>query len=62
MDDILVLARDNDFDVLNCLDILDNKVFRDELKFSKGDGNLYYYLYNFASPQLNPSEVALVML
>jgi len=62
IDDILVLARDEGFDVLNCLDILDNRSFRDELKFSKGDGHLYYYLYNFASPQLNPQDVALVML
>jgi len=43
----LIVAKKNDFDVFNALDIMDNSSFLKELNFSPGDGNLHYYLYNW---------------
>ena len=35
------------FDVFNCLNIMDNTQFLQELKFGIGDGVLNYYMYNY---------------
>jgi glycylpeptide N-tetradecanoyltransferase len=35
------------FDVFNCLNIMDNRQFLQELKFGVGDGVLNYYMYNY---------------
>ena len=48
--------------MLNCLDLMDNGSFLRELKFGMGDGQLQYYLYNYASPVLEPKEVGLILL
>jgi len=50
------------FDVFNCLDLMDNEDFLKELKFGKGDGNLYYYLYNWRCRGMPSSGVGLVLL
>jgi glycylpeptide N-tetradecanoyltransferase len=49
-------------DVVNTLDVLDNKEFTDVLKFVDGDGNLNYYLYNYAVPTMPPEQMAIVLL
>jgi len=60
--DALIFAKKNSFDVYNCLDIMDNESFLQELKFGKGDGNLQYYLYNWKCPEMAPQRVGLVLL
>lgn len=35
------------FDVFNCLNIMENSQFLQELKFGVGDGILNYYMYNY---------------
>jgi len=62
MRDCLVFAKNNNFDVFNCLDIMHNDTFLKDLKFGKGDGNLQYYLYNWRCAQMNPQKVGLVLL
>jgi len=62
IEDALVEAKKEDFDVFNCLDILDNKTFIEDLKFGAGDGNLYYYFYNFKTPEVQSNDLGLVML
>jgi glycylpeptide N-tetradecanoyltransferase len=62
IDDLLVAAKQLDFDVLNCLDIMDNKTFIDKCKFGPGDGNLYFYLYNYKIPDIEPEGIGLTML
>ncbi|CAJ0640381.1 5136_t:CDS:2 [Entrophospora sp. SA101] len=47
MKDALILAKLKNVDVFNCLDIMDNKVFINDLKFGAGDGYLNYYMYNW---------------
>jgi len=62
MKDCLIFARQNEFDVFNCLDIMENEKFLGQLKFGKGDGNLQYYLYNWRCPEMTSQKVGLVLL
>ncbi len=50
------------YDVFNCLDIMDNMEFLRELKFGLGDGHLQYYLYNWRCTQFTPQQMGLVLL
>ncbi|CAL8096359.1 unnamed protein product [Calicophoron daubneyi] len=59
--DMLITAKQLDFDVFNALDLMENKKFLEELKFGIGDGNLNYYLYNWRCPTAEPNQVALVL-
>ncbi|CAA3020711.1 glycylpeptide N-tetradecanoyltransferase 1-like [Olea europaea subsp. europaea] len=63
MNDALIVAKKNDFDVFNALDVMNNETFLKELKFVPGDGKLHYYLDNYHLKQaLRPSELGLVLL
>ncbi|KPA84484.1 N-myristoyltransferase (NMT) [Leptomonas pyrrhocoris] len=60
--DLLITAHSRGIDVCNAVDILDSRTFFEEMKFGPGDGYLRYYFYNWAYPQIDSSQVALVML
>ena len=62
MRDALVLARRNDFDVFNALDLAQNAEMFKELKFHIGDGELNYYLYNWKCRPVPKEKNSLVML
>jgi len=62
MRDSLILAKNQGFDVFNCLAIHDNQTFLKDLKFGAGDGNLQFYLYNWLAPPMDPDQVGLVLL
>jgi glycylpeptide N-tetradecanoyltransferase len=62
MKDALVLAKGLEYDVFNALDLMDNAEFLEPLKFGLGDGFLQYYIYNWACPELRPSQVGIVLL
>lgn len=47
MRDMLVIAKRNAFDVVNCLTVMDNALFAQEQKFGPGDGFLRFYLFNW---------------
>lgn len=47
MNDALILAKKQKFDVFNALTLMDNCLFLEEQKFGAGDGQLHYYLYNY---------------
>ena len=49
-------------DVINCLDILDNKDILESLKFVPGDGFLHYYFFNYATETTPPQECGVVLL
>ncbi|CAG0879797.1 unnamed protein product [Cyprideis torosa] len=61
MQDALISAKAQGFDVFNALDLMDNKEFLEHLKFGIGDGNLQYYLYNWRCPEMGPEQVGLVL-
>jgi len=44
------------------LDVMENREVMDELKFKEGSGNLYYYLYNWAVPDLQPKDIGIVLV
>ncbi|CCW70511.1 unnamed protein product [Phytomonas sp. Hart1] len=60
--DLLIIAKKKEYDVCNMVDILDNRSFAEQLKFSQGDGQLHYYFYNWAYPKRQSSDIGLVML
>ena len=62
MKDMLVLAKEEGFDVFNCLDLLENAAFFENLKFMPGDGNLQYYLYNWRIKGITPADVGMVLV
>ena len=62
MRDLLVLANNQEFDVFNCLDLMENESFLKELKFGIGDGRLQYYFYNYRVKGINPSDVGMVLV
>lgn len=62
MRDALILAKNNDFDVFNALDLAENHKFFKDLHFLIGDGMLHFYVYNWACKPLENTENALVML
>lgn len=62
MNDALIAAKADNFDVFNALDVMDNVKFLRELKFGIGDGNLQYYLYNWKCPSMKPEEMGLILL
>ena len=45
VNDLLIIAKQNDFDVVNCLTVMDNPLFLQEQKFGPGDGFLRFYLF-----------------
>ncbi|XP_045168087.2 glycylpeptide N-tetradecanoyltransferase 2-like [Mercenaria mercenaria] len=61
MQDALIIAKNTGFDVFNALDLMQNKLFLEKLKFGIGDGNLQYYLYNWRCMQMEPNQVGLVL-
>ncbi|CAE7938361.1 Nmt1 [Symbiodinium sp. KB8] len=62
MYDALILAKQQDFDVFNALDVMENESFLKDLKFGIGDGYLQYYLYNWKCPKIEPGNMGLVLL
>jgi glycylpeptide N-tetradecanoyltransferase len=64
MNDALVLAKNEGFDVFNALDIMDNETFIKDLMFSPGDGCLNYYLYNWklGNGMLQPNSIGIVLV
>lgn len=62
MKDALILAKLKSVDVFNCLDLLENKLFIEELKFGPGDGYLNYYMYNWRCREMGSEKVGVVML
>ncbi|CAG8549384.1 4381_t:CDS:2 [Ambispora gerdemannii] len=62
MKDALILAKLQKIDVFNCLDLMENTLFLDELKFGPGDGYLNYYMFNWRCKDMESSKVGVVML
>ena len=59
--DALVIARNDNYDVFNALNLMDNSTFLEDLKFGIGDGNLNYYLYNWKCPSVEAGKIGLVL-
>jgi glycylpeptide N-tetradecanoyltransferase len=62
MNDVLIMAQRNEFDVFNALDVMENNEFLNKLKFEMGNGKLHYYIYNWKCPDICPNDIGLVLL
>ncbi|KAG8344194.1 Myristoyl CoA protein N myristoyltransferase N terminal domain [Trypanosoma vivax] len=62
INDLLIVACRDGFDVCNVVDIYEHGTFLKDLKFLTGDGRLHYYFYNWSYPNVKPSDVGLMML
>ena len=62
MRDLLIIARDLGFDVFNCLDVMENSSFLEDLNFGIGDGMLHYYLYNWRVKGIIPKDLGMVLV
>jgi glycylpeptide N-tetradecanoyltransferase len=62
MRNALILAKQLNFDVYNALNVMDNEPVFDDLLFGKGDGSLKYYFYNYLCPEVQPNELAIVLM
>ena len=58
----IIMAKNNGFDVFNCLNIMENESIFKDLLFGQGDGTLKYYLWNFVCPKTEPKDLALVLM
>lgn len=62
MKDLLILARNENADVFNALDLMENAKAFQSLQFGAGDGWLQYYVYNWKCPTMPSNSVGLVLL
>lgn len=62
MNDALISAKNQSYDVFNALDLMQNKEFLQQLKFGIGDGNLQYYLFNWRCPSMTPEQLGLILM
>lgn len=58
----LILAKQLNFDVYNSLNVMENEGVFNDLLFGKGDGSLKYYFYNYSCPEIEPKELAIVLM
>lgn len=58
---VLIMVYNEGFDVYYMLDIMDNKLSINKLKFKKGIGGLYYYLYNWICLYIKNEKLGVVL-
>jgi len=58
----LIAASNSGHDIFFCLNIMENKQFFEELKFTKGSGKLMYYLYNYATKNIPSEQLGFVLV
>ncbi|KAK1937894.1 Glycylpeptide N-tetradecanoyltransferase 1 [Phytophthora citrophthora] len=61
MQDALVMAKKENLDVFNALDVMENVEMLQPLKFGPGSGELQYYLYNWRCPRMSSDRVGIVL-
>jgi glycylpeptide N-tetradecanoyltransferase len=62
MKDLLIIAKQEEFDVFNALDLMENAQVFQNLKFGIGDGRLQYYMYNYRVKGIEPKDVGIVLV
>ncbi|OKL61424.1 Glycylpeptide N-tetradecanoyltransferase [Talaromyces atroroseus] len=56
INDALIVAKKADFDVFNALNLQDNALFLEKLRFMNGSGELNYYLFNYRMPPVRDAQ------
>ena len=58
---ILIVAKQNNIDVFNAMDIMENSSILRELNFDQGTGISHYYLYNWQIKPIKNMQCSLVL-
>ncbi|KAI9916161.1 hypothetical protein PsorP6_017933 [Peronosclerospora sorghi] len=61
MQDAMIMAKKQDLDVFNALDVMENREILQPLKFRPGSGTVQYYLYNWRCPRMTSDSVGIVL-
>lgn len=59
INDILIISKNNNCDVFNVTNIMKNELFFKKLKFDEGTGISNYYIYNWQTSCILPTEMAI---
>ena len=62
INELLIVAKNNNIDVFDALNIMENESILKELKFEEGTGMLHYYFYNWQSKPLKNVQVGVVFM
>jgi glycylpeptide N-tetradecanoyltransferase len=59
---MLIVARNNNMDVFNAMDIMENSNILKELGFEAGNNVLFYYLYNWKAKPIKNIQCSLLLI
>lgn len=59
---VLLEAAKLGFDLFNATDVMENRKMFDDCQFGPGDGELFFYLYNWKLKYLPPDQIGVVLL
>jgi len=62
LNDICILMKQKDIDVINWIEQMSNHLFLNKLNFKHGSGELYYHFWNKKCPQITNKDIALVTI
>jgi hypothetical protein len=59
---VILILKNEQFDLLNYLDQYDTNPIFDKLNFNKGEGKMNFNFFNWICPPVKNNEVALIMI
>ena len=62
MRDVLIQAKNEEFDVFNMVAVLQNKEVTDDMMFKPGDGKLSHYFYNWRISKVEENQIGIVLV
>jgi len=62
LNDVSVLMKQKNIDVINWIEQMSNHLFLNKLNFKHGSGELYYHFWNKKIPNITNRDIALVTL
>jgi glycylpeptide N-tetradecanoyltransferase len=62
LNDIFILMKNKQIDVINWVEQMDNKILLEKLNFKQGSGELYFYFWNKRCPEITNKDIALVTI
>ena len=62
MRDLLINAKQNNFDVFNMVEVLQHSLVKNDLLFKPGDGKLAHYLYNWRIRAIPANKIGIVLV
>jgi glycylpeptide N-tetradecanoyltransferase len=62
MEDVFVLMKQKNIDVINWIEQMDNKIFLNKFNFKEGSGISNYYFWNIKCPLIDNKQIGIVTL